>query len=223
RRRNQLNDSNQEVVELIAKLTQLEAQNKPGITQKIIQQGIKMIKDHPIKSVAGGAGTALTLLDLHAKAARVGGLRVENLQAQLAEQKTTIATVQGHLKVSDLTRLPTLPNEKGLQDLINFFNNPPVACSETNHQELKLAQGKEIIQQIISELELGLDKDSSLTQTIAKIKDLIARPDNANNAELEKQLSEAQKIIQQLEQQKTPFGEKLQVIIQIDNDYLSQR
>lgn len=98
----------------------------------------------------------------------------------------------------------------------------PKVCSEVTHQELKVAREKEIIQQLISELELGLDKDSDLTQTITKIKELIARPDN-NTTELMKQLDQAQKIIRHLEQQKTPFGEKLEVIIRIDSDYLSQK
>jgi hypothetical protein len=72
-------------------------------------------------------------------------------------------------------------------------HNCPRICSETYHQKIKLEQENKTISQIITKLELELDRNSNLTQLISKIKELIAKPDN------------------------------LEIIIQIDSEYLNQK
>lgn len=129
----------------------------------------------------------------------------------------TIADTQNHLGVSDLTQITTyqMPDGKGLKDLIDFYeeNKDKAPTSPSQPQvitKLELGEPNEtiIVNQIISECDLGLNENSSLTQVIERINKLIkTKPP----------------IIRPVKQPNdTPFGESLEKIIEIDLNSLEK-
>jgi hypothetical protein len=95
----------------------------------------------------------------------------------------TIADTQNYLGVNDLTQITTahpMPEGKTLRDLIEFYksNKDKAPTSPSQPQIItRLEPGEPnetlIVNQIITECDLGLDENSSLTQVIERIQKLI--------------------------------------------------
>ncbi|CAI2173493.1 2367_t:CDS:10, partial [Funneliformis geosporum] len=122
----------------------------------------------------------------------------------------TVVTAQTHLKLTDLTQIKTthpMPEGKSLEDLITFYHaNQTKTPTPTQPTITKLESGEPnetlIVNQIIQECDLGLNQNSSLTQVIERVNELIKtkpptiKPVNQPND--------------------TPFGEDLAVIKQLE-------
>ncbi|MCE8169524.1 MAG: hypothetical protein I3273_05395 [Candidatus Moeniiplasma glomeromycotorum] len=118
-----------------------------------------------------------------------------------------VANCQQHLKVNNLTQIKTshpMPRKKSLGDLITFYldNKDKVLISPSQPRivEKVIINETAIVNQIISQCDLGLAENSSLTQVIEQINKLI-KPNPPVIANQPKD---------------TPFGESLEKIVEID-------
>jgi hypothetical protein len=140
---------------------------------------------------------------------RYRNLAVESAKARVKNKKLETLTqskngvcrsLEQHLGVDNLKKIKTthpMPEGKSLADLITFYweNKDKGPGPEPENRKSE----KAIVSQIIQECDLGLNENTSLTQVIDRIKQLIAKPPVD-----------------------TPFGESLEKIMKIDLDYLTK-
>ena len=128
-------------------------------------------------------------------------------QANLVNTQQQLTTTERNLGINSVSDIPTImsavPTGITLQQLVNAYNSLPAQVSQAHQVQLQAERDRDnkekvITTKLITELDLSIEKDSSLEEVIANLKKLL---DKTPMEEIKAQLNKANQIIKGLKEQ----------------------
>jgi hypothetical protein len=161
-----VNIKDKRIDNLTETITKLNSKNNSK--QKQIIQLVQQLR--VIQKLETKNGALTKLINKLEKKAK----KLERIQSNKKHNRQRINSLNQKLK--NLTNEQIKSERDHLKTKLEIYTRPTNSCSEAYHNEIRLEREKELITQIIPELELTLPKNSSLGEVIQEIKKLIQKP-----------------------------------------------